>query len=75
MESVWILDQENYWTTKGIKESIYIRRRHSDFSADGARHHLTPILGHSMLHEHLLTPILGHSMLHEHLRRPLIKGK
>ena len=43
MESVQILDWEDGWTTKGIKESIYIRMLHPELNADGGIHYLPPI--------------------------------
>ena len=43
MESVQILDWEDDWTTRGIKESIYIRMLHLDLNAVRGRHHLCGI--------------------------------
>ena len=43
MESVQILDWEDDWTTRAMKESIYIRMHYPDINADGGKHHLPPI--------------------------------
>ena len=68
MESVQILDWEEDWTTRGIKESIYIRMPHLDLNAGSRRHPLSLIWDKFPV-------ILARKTLHEHLCRPSIKEK